>query len=144
MTELFHSGGSVKNWNILKTEYALQNQDHFCWLQRRAPFTQGFENYHTRKVSSKELYSFLIFAIDHPPTSQKYFGNFFPNIGLPWKEVYLTARKATPNSQLRCFHYKIINNALYLNQRVFQFGKPQSPLSSFCISEAGTTLHVFS
>ena len=24
--------GSVKNWNILKTEYALQNKDQFCWL----------------------------------------------------------------------------------------------------------------
>ena len=36
MTELFHSGGSVKNWNILKTEYALQNQGHFCWLQHRS------------------------------------------------------------------------------------------------------------
>ena len=25
--------GSVKNWNILKTKFALQNKDQFCWLQ---------------------------------------------------------------------------------------------------------------
>ena len=62
------------------------------------------------KLSSKELYSLLISAIDNQPTSQKYFGNLFPNIELPCKEIYLTARKVTVNSHLRCFNYKIINN----------------------------------
>ena len=33
VTQLFNTDGSVKNWNILKTEYALQNKDQFCWLQ---------------------------------------------------------------------------------------------------------------
>ena len=27
----------------------------------------------------------LICAIDHQPSSQKYFNNLFPNIELPWK-----------------------------------------------------------
>ena len=30
---MFNTDESVKNWNILKTEYTLQNKDHFCWLQ---------------------------------------------------------------------------------------------------------------
>ena len=33
VTHLFRSDGSVKNWNILKTVYALKNKGHFCWLQ---------------------------------------------------------------------------------------------------------------
>ena len=33
VTQLFNTDGSVKNWNILKTEYTLQNKDQFCWLQ---------------------------------------------------------------------------------------------------------------
>ena len=33
ITQLFHTDGSVKNWNILRTEYALQNNNQFCWLQ---------------------------------------------------------------------------------------------------------------
>ena len=37
------------------------------------------------KLSSKELYSLLISAIEHHPTSQKYFDNLIPNIELPWK-----------------------------------------------------------
>ena len=95
------------------------------------------------KLHSKELYSLLISAIEHQPTSQKYFDNLFPNIELSWKEIYLTARKATANSYLRCFNYKIINNVLYLNKKLFQFGKTQSPLCSFCHTETETTLHIF-
>ena len=67
----------------------------------------------------------------------------FPNIELPWKEIYLTAHKATANSHLRCFNYKIIGNVLYLNKILFQLGKTQSPFISFGHTEAETTFHVF-
>ena len=168
ITQLFNTVGSVKNWNILKTEYALQNKDQFYWLQIinaipkmwKKCIKQTSENtsllvvkdHHLlrglgiiilEKLNSKELYSLLISAIEHQPTSQKYFDNLFPNIELPWKEIYLTACKATANSFLRCFNYKIINNVLYLNKKLFQFGKTQSPLCCFCHTEAETTLHVF-
>ena len=33
ITQLFNTDGSVTNWNILKTEYALQNKHQSCWLQ---------------------------------------------------------------------------------------------------------------
>ena len=85
----------------------------------------------------------LISAIDYQPTSQKDFDKLFSNIELPWKEIYLTARKAIANSHLRCFHYKIINNVLYLNKKLFQFDNTPTPLCSFCHTEAETTLHVF-
>ena len=55
----------------------------------------------------------------------------------------MNARKATANSHLRSFNYKIINNVLYLNEKLFQFGWTQSALCSFCHNEAETTLHVF-
>ena len=95
------------------------------------------------KLVSKELYSLLISAIDHQPSSQKYFDNLFPNIELPCKEIYLTARKATVNSISCCFHYKILNNMLYLNKNRFQFGPTQSSLCSFRHNEVETTLHAF-
>ena len=91
-------------------EYARQSEDQFCWLQRinaipemwKKCIKQTSENttllvvkdnhllrgssiIRLEKVNSKELYSFLISAIDHQPTSQKYFDNFFPNIKLSWK-----------------------------------------------------------
>ena len=156
ITQLFNTDGSVKNWNILKTEFALQNKDQFCWLQLvnaipemwKKCIKQTSENtsllvvkdHHLlrgsriiilEKLSSKELYSLLISAIDHQPTSQKYFDNLFPNIELPCKEIYLAACKATANSHLRCFSYKIIMNVLYLNKKLSQFGKTQSLLCFF-------------
>ena len=95
------------------------------------------------KLRSKELYSLLISVIDHQATSQKRFDKFFPNIELPWKEIYLTVCKATANSHLRCFNCKTLNNVLHLKKKLLQFGKTQSPLCSFCHSETETTLHVF-
>ena len=156
ITQLFNTDGSVKNWNILKTEFALQNKDQFCWLQLvnaipemwKKCIKQTSENtsllvvkdHHLlrgsriiilEKLSSKELYSLLISAIDHQPTPQKYFDDMFPNIELPWKEIYLSVHKATANSHLHCFSYNIINNVLYLNNKLFKLGKTQSPLCFF-------------
>ena len=156
-TQLFDTNGSVKNRKILKTEYALQNKDQFCWLQltniipemRKKCIKQTSENTSLLVVkvhclrgskiiipewlSSKELYSLLISAIDHQPTPQKYFDDMFPNIELPWKEIYLSVHKATANSHLHCFSYNIINNVLYLNNKLFQLGKTQSPLCFFFV-----------
>ena len=160
--------GSIKNWNILKTEFALQNKDQFCWLQLVNAIPEMWKkcikltsentsllvvkNHHLlrgskivilEKLSSKELYLLLISAINCQPTSQKCYGNLLSNVELAWKEIYLNARKATSNSHLHPFNYKIINNVLYLNEKLFQFGKAQSSLCSFCHNEAETTLHVF-
>ena len=149
-----------KNWSILKTEYAIQNKDQFCWLQLVSAIPEMWrecikevsentsllvvKDHHLfrglriiilEKLSSKELYSLLISAINHQPTSQKYFDNLFSNVELPWKEIYLNARKATANSHLRSFNYKIINNVLYLNEKLFQLGNTQSPSCSFVIKK---------
>ena len=94
------------------------------------------------KLSSKELNSQLISAIDHQPTSKKYFDNLFPNIDLHWKEIYFSARKATNKIHLYSLLYKIINNVLYLNKKLFQFGKNQFIFCSFCYTEAETTVQV--
>ena len=85
----------------------------------------------------------LISTIDHQVTSQNHFDNLFPDIELPWKKNYLTAHKVAANRHLRRFNFKIINNVLYLNKKLFQFGKIQSPLCSFCHTKSQTTLHVF-
>ena len=135
----------MRNWNILKAEYALLNKDQSCWLQlinaiqekwkkcikqtSENTSLQVVKNHHLirgsrviilEKQSSKELYSLLISAIDHQPTLQKYFDNLFPDIKLPWKDIYLTECKASASSHIHCFNYKIINNVVYLNKKLFQ------------------------
>ena len=113
------------------------------WVVKDDHLLRGSRIIILEKLTSKELYSLLISAIDHQPNSKIYFDYLFPYIELTWKEIYLTPRKATANSHLRCFHYKIINNVLYLNKKLFQFGKSQSDLCFFCDTKAETSLHVF-
>ena len=70
------------------------------YFQQRA-LLRGLRIIILEMLSSKELCSLLISATDNQPTSQRYFDNLFPNTELPWKEIYLTARKTTTNSHLR-------------------------------------------
>ena len=92
------------------------------------------------KLSSKELYSLLISAIDHQPTSQKYFDNLFPNIELPWKEIYLTARE-------RLLTVTCVGSCIKLLIMCFiwlrSFFSSVSSFVFFCHIQPETTHHVF-
>ena len=52
--------------------------------------------------------------------------------GIDWRKVFLIPRISTIESYTRSFQYKIINNALFLNKRLFKFGVIKSPACSFC------------
>ena len=78
----------------------------------------------------------LISAVDHPHhTSPKYFDYLFPNNEPPWKEIHCSC--------LRSFNYKVINNVLHLNKKLFQGDETQSSLCSFYHTETETIFHVF-
>ena len=57
--------------------------------------------------------------------------------------MYLTPLKFTIESQLRVFRYKILNNILYLNSRLYKKGYAKSPLCSLCKRENETVSHLF-
>ena len=52
-------------------------------------------------------------------------------------------RRVTIDNNLRIFQYKILNNVLYLNEKLFKFKIVSSPLCSFCNSEDETQIHLF-
>ena len=78
------------------------------------------------------------------PTSQKYFNEKFDLLCTDWEKIYLLPRLVTKNTYLRSFQYKILNNILYLNKKLFIFGLKASPLCSFCQEDEETTIHLFS
>ena len=49
----------------------------------------------------------------------------------------------TLDSYSRSFQYKILNNVLYLNKKLFTFRKLMSPLCPFCKLSDETVLHLF-
>ena len=52
-------------------------------------------------------------------------------------------RQATIESSLRSFQYKMLNNILYLNEKLFKFKIVDSPLCSLCETENESVLHFF-
>ena len=62
---------------------------------------------------------------------------------IDWAPVYLLPQKTTIESRMRIFQYKILNNILYLNSRLYKFGYVESPMCSLCNSETETMTHLF-
>ena len=52
-------------------------------------------------------------------------------------------RQATIELSLRSFQYKILNNILYFNEKLFKFKVVDSPLCSLCETENESVLHLF-
>ena len=73
------------------------------------------------KLHSKEIYSLIISQDMSTPTSKQYFQTLFPHLNLDWKLIYLLPRILTKNTSLSAFQYKVLNNVLYLNLKLFQF-----------------------
>ena len=62
---------------------------------------------------------------------------------IDWATVYLLPQKTTIESRMHIFQYKILNNILYLNNRLYKFGYVESPMCSLCNSETETMTHLF-
>ena len=83
-------------------------------------------------ISNKMAYQKLIQPLSKPPTSQLYFERVQGFGKVEWEKVYMLQRIVTIESSLRSFQYRILNNILYLNERLFKFNIVDSPLCSLC------------
>ena len=72
-----------------------------------------------------------------PPTSRNEFAQKFDFSEEDWPKIYSLAGKCSIDSKPRIFQYKILNNALYLNKRLFRSKLTESPLCSMCGVEDG-------
>ena len=94
------------------------------------------------KLHCRELYDVLVYTSPDQPTSLVYFENLFREQELNWKEIYILPRKVSLDCNVRSFQYKVLNNVLYLNKKMFIFGKSPSSLCSFCKQADQTILHL--
>ena len=78
------------------------------------------------------------------PASQQYFKTLFLHMNLDWKFIYLLPRILTTTTSLRAFQYKVLNNVLYLNYKLFQFKVSTTSLYSYCNKHDETIQHLFS
>ena len=92
-------------------------------------------------LSSREI-SILISNVLNKPTSNIYFEKLFENT-LDWNKIYLSPRLATIDTTLRSFQYKVLNNILFLNKKLYSFGITNTALCSFCNTVEETPIHIF-
>ena len=88
-------------------------------------------------------YQKLIQPLSKPSTSQLYFEKVLGFGKVEWEKVYMLPRIVTIESSLRSFQYKILNNILYLNERLFKFNIIDSPLCSLCGAYNESIKHLF-
>ena len=93
--------------------------------------------------SVKQVYRALVKPLINPPTAQKSLEQCLGKSEIDWEEVYLTPLQITIELQLRVFQYKVLDNVLYLNDKLFNMGYAESPLCSLCKRENETVSHLF-
>ena len=89
------------------------------------------------------IYSILISNIVNKPTLNIYFEKLFESRTLDWSKIYLLPRLATIDTTLYSFQYKILNNVLFLNKKLYNFEITNTALCSFCKAFEETSIRIF-
>ena len=81
-------------------------------------------------VTAGIAYQKLLKTIVKPPTAQRSLNNLLRINSVDWTKVYMLQRQVTIELSLCSFQYKILNNFLYLNEKLFKCKIVASPLCS--------------
>ena len=158
----------AKAWLDIKMQFNLSNKQHCFWIQLINAISKSWKEelrrnncipdalsvyynhfikenqiYSLDKCNNKELYCLQISLHNSNTRWQLYFEDLFQIKDIDWKHVYLLPHWVTVDTNLRIFQYKILNNVLYLNEKLFRFKKVSCPLCSFCQYENETPMHLF-
>ena len=139
--QLYKEQGRAKSWRELMEEYNLHIGSYMVWLSMIKSILRtwkdilkhqanendlsglislkGLEGTLYRKLSSKAIYKDLVANVFQRPSAQDTIQKRTDR-NVDWKKVYMIPRKCTIDSHTRIFQYKILNNILYLNDRLFK------------------------
>ena len=168
VSHMMKENGEIKSWNDLKNELKLEQRLYLAGcnlltlyqvigktiLKHSDTYSQNLilldhhlvksnSLFNTEKLESRKLYCIINSSRKNKPTSQIYFEKKFDSIELNWRVIYTLPRKVTTNTHLRSFQYKILNNILYLNAKLFVFGLSTTSSCSFCNCFGENITHLF-
>ena len=103
----------------------------------------NFDEVALSEVSSKKLYEAFRNKKQVPPTAQTKLKEKFPHFSVDWREIYSLPFTVTIETKIREFQYKILNNIIYTNQKLFKLKMIESPLSTSCKRETESLEHLF-
>ena len=146
--DLTDASGQLLGWTEAKQKYHLSSPQILNWLGLikciirtwrdlliSTPFDNcNIEEYPVNKGisarTSKIAYQKLLKPLLSAPTAQRSLERVLKLTDNKWTKIYTLPRRTTIGSSLRTFQYKILNNILYLNERLFKFNMVESPLCS--------------
>ena len=94
------------------------------------------------KLNSNDLYLIRVTRDFCKPTSQIYFEKHF-NCVFDLKYMYILPRIVTSDLYTCYFQYKVLDNVLHLNEKLFSFGISETSQCSFCNQNKETIEHLF-
>ena len=161
---ILNESGNLLSWQSGKSKYDLDNKDFMSWIGLIESIPQkwkkeiklfvlhsaeGYNPCSLRRepflpnLSVEETYKTLIRPLVQQPTAQKSIKSVLQRNDIDWATVYLLPQKTTIDLRMRIFQYRILNNILYLNNKLHNFGYVESPLLSLCSSETEAMTHLF-
>ena len=58
------------------------------------------------------------------PSAQEKIKVKYPDLSLEWKEIYSPPFAVTQDTKIREFQYKLLNNIVFINEKLFRFKVP--------------------
>ena len=168
ISDLITEDRKLLRWSQARDKYQLPNKDVMKWLDLIESIprdwksvikndSSGFSQTYSisndvrvldktiplQAVTSRIAYTLLTKPLIQKPSAQKSISELLGTSDINWKDVYQLPHRVTNETSLRLFQYKILNNILYLNNRLHKFGFVESPFCSLCNREPERILHLF-
>ena len=133
--------------NSIPNEWKLiikQSQQHIC-PPSNDTFEINIENaaVDVLEITSKMLYNEFKRKKQTVPSAQKKIKLKYPDLSLEWKEIYSLPFTVAHDTKTREFQYKLLNNIVFTNEKLFRFKMIDSPLCAFCQTEVESPEHLF-
>ena len=113
------------------------NENNISWPTPQGNCTQ------LHHLTVKSVYKKQLKSLIKTPTSQKVFEMLLNFSGINWATIYMIPQKVTIESSSHIFQYQLLNNAIFLNDRLSEFDPSISPLCSLCQQSPYNVLHFF-
>ena len=110
------------------------NEKNISWPTAHGNCTQ------LHHLTVKSAYKKQLESLIKTPTSQIFFEKLLNLSGINWAII---SQKVTIESSLRVFQYQLLNNTIFLNDRLSKFDPSISPLCSLCQQCPVNVLHFF-